>query len=110
MATELLLDEPEVETLQAVNRLITKEVEEPPKGARPALVAILPRGEAIRNFVYTGTLDEVAREAEVTLLSVMPNSEIEDLVRARYGNVFQLRDVQEKHIVRSIREVLDMAH
>ena len=110
MATEMVLEEPQVETLQHINRLIKKEVEQPPKSNRPHLVAILPRGEAIRNFVYTGTLDEVAREAEVTLLSVMPNSEIEDLVRARYRNVFQLRDVEERHIVRSMREVLDMAH
>jgi len=99
-----------VETLGPINPWIKGIAEKPLNGNRPRIVTILPRGEAIRNFVYTGALDEVAREAEVTLLSVMPNSELEDLVRARYRNVFQLLDIQEKWVVRSIREVLDMAH
>jgi hypothetical protein len=55
-------------------------------------------------------LDEVARQAEVTLLSVLPSSEVEDLVRARYRNVHHLTDIEEKWVVRSMREVLDMAH
>ncbi|HEY8187121.1 MAG TPA: hypothetical protein VIF64_13690 [Pyrinomonadaceae bacterium] len=99
-----------VETLGSVKTWIKGVAEKPLNGNRPRVVAILPRGEAIRNFVYTGALDEVAREAEVTLLSVMPSSEVEELVRARYRNVFQLLDIEEKWIVRSIREVLDMAH
>src|SRR5262249_50724782 len=45
------------------------------------IVTILPRGEAIRNFVYTGVLDEISREAKVPLLSVVPNSDLESKMR-----------------------------
>lgn len=99
-----------IETFSRVNNWIKGVAEKPFNGNRPRIVAILPRGEAIRNFVYTGALDEAAREAEVTLLSVIPNSDLEGLVRARYNKVFPLRDIEEKRIVRSIRETLDMAH
>jgi len=78
--------------------------------ARAHVAAILPRGEAIRNFVYTGALDEVARRAKVSLLSVIPSADIEDLLKSRYENVYPLRQVREEWIVRAQREVLDMAH
>jgi hypothetical protein len=110
MATEIMLEEAEVETFRYVNRRIKNEAEEPPKIDHPHLVAILPRGEAIRNFVYTGALDEVARAAKVTLLSVMPSSEVQDFLCARYRHVLQLRDIEENRIVRSIRELLNTAH
>src|ERR1700730_13623604 len=44
----------------------------------PHVVAILPRGEAIRNFVYTGALDEVARYAELSVLSVFASEELDE--------------------------------
>jgi len=77
---------------------------------RHPIVAILPRGEAIRNFVYTGSLDELARESDLTVLSVIPNEDLRDLLSARYRNVIALRPSQEKWLVRVLRELLDMAH
>ena len=77
---------------------------------RPHIVAILPRGEALRNFVYTGALDEAARDADVSVLSVTPNRELEELLQSRYGDVVRLRESREKWIVRVQRELLDMAH
>ena len=41
----------------------------------PRLLAVLPRGEAIRNFVYGGVLDRFAQEGEVAVLSVAPSAE-----------------------------------
>ncbi len=74
------------------------------------IVAILPRGEAIRNFVYTGALDEAARNADVSLLSVVPNDDLAALLTSRYGNVFQLSATTDRWIVTFLREILDMAH
>jgi hypothetical protein len=82
----------------------------PPNGEQPSLVAILPRGEAIRNFVYTGALDEVAREATVTLLTVIPNQDLEQELKARYDEVAPLREIHEKWLVRFQRDFLDMTH
>jgi hypothetical protein len=78
--------------------------------ARPHMVAILPRGEAIRNFVYSGALDEVAREADVSLLSVIPTDDLQEMLLARYATVLKLQEFEERWVVRIQREILDMAH
>jgi hypothetical protein len=74
------------------------------------VVAILPRGEAIRNFVYTGALDEVRRQADLTVVSVLPSPSLTDLLRERYRDVRELKSIREHRVVRIAREVLDMAH
>lgn len=78
--------------------------------ANTHVVAILPRGEAIRNFVYSGALDEVARKAKVSVISVIPSSDVEALLKSRYESVYRLQEVQERWIVRIQREILDLAH
>lgn len=81
-----------------------------PEPHRPKAVMILPRGEAIRNFIYTDTIDEIIKEVELTLLSVIPSDELALLLRTRCPNVHQLEEHEERWIVRSLREILDMAH
>jgi hypothetical protein len=81
-----------------------------PSTERARILAIIPRGEVIRNFIYTEALDEIAAEADLSLLSVTPNRELEELLRSRYGNVFQLQELKEKWIVHIQREILDLAH
>lgn len=76
----------------------------------PKIVAVLPRGEAIRNFVYTGALDEVARHSELTLLSVIPNDDFEELLASRYQRLLPLRLIRDSVITETIREVLNLAH
>lgn len=77
---------------------------------RGPLVAILPRGEAIKNFVYAGVLDEVQRELPVRVVSVEPNREIVELLRSRYGEITPLTQEREHRVVRLHRELLDLAH
>jgi hypothetical protein len=77
---------------------------------QPQIVAILPRGEAIRNFVYSGALDEINLEAGLALLSVLPSDEIHELLRSRYQKVYELEEIDENYAVKSLREILDMAH
>jgi hypothetical protein len=74
------------------------------------LVAILPRGEAIRNFVYTGVLEEVRRQVEVTALTVLPSDEFEDLLRTCADDIYLLKEIEERRSVGTIRGLLDMAH
>jgi hypothetical protein len=74
------------------------------------LVAILPRGEAIRNFVYSGALDQIAENVKVTVLSVMPNDEIRGVLESRYGAAYELPQVPERRLVGTVREILDTAH
>jgi len=78
--------------------------------SRPHVVGIIPRGEAIRNFVHTGCFDEVARHAELTILSVAPTPEMAEELRTRYGRVFPLEPIYERWPTRFSREILDLAH
>jgi hypothetical protein len=80
------------------------------RNGRAEIVAILPRGEAIRTFVYSGTLDEVRTAARVSLLSVLPSPDVADLLRARADDLIELRDIPERWPVRFTREMLDLAH
>ena len=66
-------------------------------GSRPRIVALLPRGEAIRNFVYSGALDQVADRADLTVLSVIPSDGIRTLLDSRYPRVIPLNTNIEEH-------------
>ena len=76
----------------------------------PGIVAILPRGEAIRNFVQTGALDALAADARLTVLSVVPSPEVLDELAGRYPVVQPLVESPERYPVRILRDLLDMAH
>ena len=74
------------------------------------IVAVLPRGEAIRNFVQTGALDVIASRSRLTVFSVVPDrTSLEDLSE-RYERVIALEEQPERYPVRILRELLDMAH
>src|ERR1700752_845158 len=75
----------------------------------PHLVAILPRGEASRNFVYSGTLEEVGGEVEVSVLSVLPGGDSEEQFRACAENLSPLEEIAKRRAVNTLRELLDLA-
>lgn len=77
---------------------------------RPRVVTILPRGEAIRNFVYTGALDKLGAAADVTLLSVIPSAELHELLSSRCEQTMQLAEIRERWLVGYLRDILDVAH
>ncbi len=74
------------------------------------IVTLVPRGEVIRNFVHTGALDQVADHADVTLLTVLTNPEIDDTLRERYGEIYPLEEYDERWLVRFQREIIDISH
>lgn len=78
--------------------------------ARSHVVAVLPRGEAIRNFVHTGALDAVASDAELSVLSVIPDPGTYGELEARFPRVLPLDCPRDRWPVRYLRDVLDMAH
>lgn len=81
-----------------------------PHTGRERIVAILPRGETLRNFVYSGTLDRVAAESDLTVLSVIPNPEFQQLLVSRYRDVRPLEQVDERRSVKHLRDLLEVAH
>lgn len=82
----------------------------PAQGPRPRVVTLLPRGEAIRNFVYSGSLSMLSDIADITVLSVIPSAELSAMLKAGPFEVRPLESPREKWPVRAAREVLDMAH
>ena len=71
-------------------------------GATPHVIAVLPRGEALRNFVYSGALELVAEQTDLTVLSVMPNDRIRALLDSRYPCVIPLDTNIEEHELRAL--------
>lgn len=77
---------------------------------RPRIAALLPRGEAIRNFVYGGTLDSLSREAELIVLAAIPDPDFARLLNSRYERVVGLEAVPDRWPVRLLREILELSH
>ena len=74
------------------------------------LLAVLPRGEALRNFVYSGVLDQVAARAAVSVWSIVPNAELWAALGSRYPDVSELHAIPERTIVGRLRDFVDMTH
>lgn len=69
------------------------------------ITAVLPRGEAIKNFVYTGALS-----AETDVISIVPNQRIADQVAARVRTFTPLEPAPVHPFLRAERELLNLAH
>jgi hypothetical protein len=78
--------------------------------AAETIVAIIPRGEALRNFVYTGALECVSEKANLSLISVSPNESVIKMLAETYGDVHRLEEFDERWIVRLQREIIATAH
>jgi len=74
------------------------------------VAVIFPRGEVIRNFVYTGMLDSLAAETELHLLTVAPGAEFKEMLEGKCDSVYPLTEAEDKWIVRIQREIIDTAH
>jgi hypothetical protein len=74
------------------------------------VVALLPRGETWRNFVYTGALKSLAEKTNLTLLSIVPNAQLWEQLSSQFDDVQELCDTNEPWLLRIQREFLDLAH
>ena len=74
------------------------------------IVALLPRGEVIRNFVHSGILDEIEANTRLSLFTVSPEPETDRMLRERFNHVYPLTEYREKWLIRFQREIIDIAH
>lgn len=79
-------------------------------GAEGGILAIVPRGEVIRNFEYSGVFERIASGSAFSLLSISTDSEIDQILKEKYADVFPLEELPESWIVRFQREIIDVAH
>jgi len=78
--------------------------------ARKKILVILPRGESIRNFLYTGALELLAKDHDLALLSVFPNADLAARLRALTDEIAELRPFVNKFLPYWIRLLLYDAH
>lgn len=74
------------------------------------ILALIPRGEVIRNFVYSGAFDLLMKEADLEIMSVSPGDAVQNMLLDRFGKVHTLESVPERWLLRIQREILDTAH
>ncbi len=74
------------------------------------MVALIPRGEVIRNFVHSGILDEIEANTRLSLFTVSPEAETDRMLRERFDHVHPLTEYREKWLIRFQREIIDIAH
>lgn len=79
-------------------------------GDSPKIVFVVPRGEVVRNFVHSGALDSVAEKADVSLISVSFDDEMNEQLSGKYGGIYPLVEYRERWLVRFEREILETAH
>lgn len=74
------------------------------------IVAIIPRGEVLRNFGFTGAFDAIAERTPLSLISVKAPSSCQGYFDRLGAEVYPLTELPEPWLVRIQREVLDLAH
>jgi len=63
---------------------------------KPHIVLIIPRGEAVRNFLYSDTLRILSENARVTLLPVIHDEPFVSRFGPMVERVIPLRDYSER--------------
>jgi hypothetical protein len=75
------------------------------------LVIILPRGESIKNFVYSGITDALRSHFQITFFSVVPNKEIKEYLMSKCDNFYELKDSNYQNTyAKEVKQVLQIAH
>ena len=80
----------------------------PPR--RPHIVLVVPRGEAVRNFVYSDTLRILREQARVTLLSVVDDEPFRQRWGALADEFVPLQQYNEARAVGWLRTLTENAH
>lgn len=81
-----------------------------PAARRPRIVLVIPRGEAIRNFVQSSTLGALAERADVLLLSVVTDASLLGGAGAGAAELVPLREFPVSRGASIVRQLTENAH
>lgn len=70
----------------------------------------MPRGEAVRNFLYSDTIKVLSKNARVTVLSVVDDPVFIDKFNNYTEQVIKLIDFKESKLVYRLRQIIHDAH
>ena len=79
---------------------------------RPHIVLVIPRGEVIRNFLYSNTLDCLTQEADVSLVSVVHDDDFRQQFQHKVKHIIPLDDYHAEvpFHVRYLQHSIHMTH
>ncbi|HAM70041.1 MAG TPA: hypothetical protein DCM86_00165 [Verrucomicrobiales bacterium] len=77
---------------------------------KPRIVFIIPRGEAVRNFLFSDTLEAVGEHARVTVLSVVDDERYVGRCRPFVEEILSLREYAPNPMVARVRSIVENAH
>lgn len=77
---------------------------------RPRVLLVVPRGEAVRNFLYSDTLPTLAEQADAKILSVVDDEALLSGVRQYVDEIIPLRHYPPSPWVSRLRTLTENAH
>jgi hypothetical protein len=77
---------------------------------RPHIVLVIPRGEAVRNFLYSDTLRYLCQYARVTLLSVIDDAQFRARFQPFCDEIVPLAYYPPHPVIGHLRTITDTAH
>jgi hypothetical protein len=77
---------------------------------KPHILLVIARGEAVRNFLYSDTLDILRQNARVTLLSVLTDQVFLTRFLPHVDEIIELKDYPESKWVGRLRDLIAYAH
>ena len=77
---------------------------------RPHVVLVIPRGEAVRNFLDSETLPHLTRSARVTLLSVVDDPSFTERFEPCVERILPLAEYPQHPLVARLRTLTENAH
>lgn len=80
------------------------------KARRPLVVLVVPRGEAVRNFLYSDTLRLLSEQARVVVLSVITNEAILAKARPFVEEIILIEEYPVHPLASYLRALTENAH
>lgn len=77
---------------------------------RPLIILVVPRGEAVRNFLYSDTLRLLSESARVVLLSVVTNEAILAKARPFVDEIITIEEHPVHPLAAYLRTLVENAH
>lgn len=75
------------------------------------ILVVLPRGEAIKNFVYSGITDALRQQYKVIFFSVIPNSEIKEYLASKCDVLYSLeKEGTDGFYASEVKKCIQIAH
>jgi hypothetical protein len=79
-------------------------------GGKPHIVLIVPRGEAVRNVLYSDTLKVLSENARLTLLSVVDDADFRARFEPQIERFVPLKEFEQARSVGYLRAAVEDAH